>query len=61
MALIFDNGYYNHDQVSNHDHIMSMCAQWVDHYNFMASIPWNTKAEQSLFEEEMTEYLCYDV
>ena len=59
MALLSDNGYYN--RTCAHDAIMTSCATWVDHYNFMASLPWNTKAEQAQFEEEMTEYLCYDV
>jgi hypothetical protein len=27
----------------------------------MLSIPWNTEADNAMFQEEMTEYLCYDV
>ena len=61
MAIVFDNGFYNENIVDNHDNLMSMNASWVDHYNFMASIPWNTEADNAMFIQEMKEYLCYDV
>lgn len=60
MAMICDNAHF-YNRVSAHDAIMNACAQWADHYNFMASIPWNTEAEKQQFIEEMNEYLCYDV
>ena len=60
MAMICDNAHF-YNRISAHDSIMEACARWVDHYNFMASIPWNTDADQAQFEYEMTEYLCYDV
>lgn len=59
MALVYDYGFFN--RISAHDAIMKQCADWTDHYNFMASIPWNTEADTAMFVEEMNEYLCYDV
>jgi hypothetical protein len=60
MAILSDRTcFYN--RASAHDSITEACARWVDHYNFMASIPWNTKAETEQYLYEMTEYLCYDV
>jgi hypothetical protein len=60
MAMLCDNSHF-YNRVVAHEDIMAACARWVDHYNFMASIPWNTEAETAMFKEEMTEYLCYDV
>jgi hypothetical protein len=40
---------------------MTWCASWVDHYNFLAGISFNTEAETAMYKEEMSEYLCYDV
>lgn len=62
MTLLSDaTRFYSEYTPERHDYIMEVCAIWVDHYNFMASLPWNTQAEQKQFEEEMSEYLCYDV
>jgi sensor domain CHASE-containing protein len=60
MAMICDNHHF-YNRMSDHDAIMAACALWVDHYNFMLSIPWNTEADNAMFQEEMIEYLCYDV
>ena len=60
MAMICDNAHF-YNRLNAHDSIMEACARWTDHYNFMASIPWNTEADTAMFEYEMTEYLCYDV
>jgi hypothetical protein len=60
MAMICDNAHF-YNRASAHESIMDSCARWVDHYNFMASIPWNTEAETEQFLYEMSEYLCYDV
>jgi hypothetical protein len=57
--LLQDNGFYSH--IDNHDVLMMTCAMWVEHYNFLMSIPWNTDADKEIFEEEMREHLCYDV
>lgn len=57
--LIQDNGFYSH--IENHDTLMQMSAMWVDHYNFMLNISWNTQEDNFFFEEELREHLCYDV
>lgn len=60
MALINDQtGFFS--QIKNHDHVITWCAIWADHYNMMASFPWNTEAEKMQLEEEMSQYICYDV
>jgi hypothetical protein len=60
MALILDtSNQYN--STANHDYKMTWCASWVDHYNFLAGISFNTEAETAMYKEEMAEYLCYDV
>jgi hypothetical protein len=57
--LIQDNGYYSN--IENHDVLMSMSAMWVDHYNFLLNLSWNTDVDNAIYEEEMREHLCYDV
>jgi len=60
MALILDtSNQYN--SFANHDYKMTWCASWVEHYNFLAGVKFNTEAEAAMYKEEMMEYLCYDV
>lgn len=60
MALVFDpNNFYN--KASEHEYKMSQCASWVDHYNFLLGLAINTDAQRMMYQEEMLEYLCYDV
>jgi len=41
---------------------MDECAEWVKHYNrFLSWTAITTEEERSFFEEELQEYLCYDV
>jgi len=61
MSLLFDK-YNLFNQSSEHDWKMSECAEWVKHYNILLS--WTaitTEEQRSFFEEELQEYLCYDV
>lgn len=60
MAMLCDNHHF-FNRTCAHDAIMSACATWADHYNFMASLPWLSETDRQQFEYEMTEYLCYDV
>jgi len=60
MAMICDNAHF-YNRVVAHESIMSACATWVDHYNFMASLPWLSDADRQMFLQEKSEYLCYDV
>ncbi len=60
MTLIADK-FNLYTSVSEHDYKTESCATWVDHYNFLATLSWNTDAERQQFEYEMTDYLCYDV
>jgi sensor domain CHASE-containing protein len=60
MALIADK-FNLYTSVSDHDYKIESCVSWTDHYNFMASIPWNTKEETEIFLHEKSDYLCYDV
>ncbi len=60
MTLIADK-FNLYNTVSEHDYVTEQCATWVDHYNFLATLSWNTDVERQQFESEMTDYLCYDV
>jgi hypothetical protein len=61
MSLLFDK-YNLFNQSSEHDWKMSECAEWVKHYNnFLSWTAITTEEQRSFFEEELQEYLCYDV
>lgn len=54
--------YFNTNIVRNHDYIMDLNAQWVDHLNFLMSLTgimddW----KMELIEEEFRASICYDV
>jgi hypothetical protein len=53
--------FYNSNIIARHDEIMVLNAMWVDHFNFMLGLPFNTDAENSMYQDEMAFYLCYDV
>jgi hypothetical protein len=46
---------------SDNEFLIDSCTRWMDHYNFMMSIPWNTDADNSSFQTEFDQYKVYDV
>jgi hypothetical protein len=59
--LVTDGNFHNTETVKYHDQIMESCSTWANHYNFMAGLPWISDVERIIYEEELREYICYDV
>lgn len=53
--------YFNTNIITRHDDIMTLNSWWVDHFNFILTMPWLNSDEKESIRDEMHEYLCYDV
>jgi hypothetical protein len=43
------------------DMIEFVCKSWMEHYNFMLSLPGNSEVEKFFYQEHFNEYKWYDV
>ena len=54
------HNWYNSRIIERHQERLDQCAEWAEHYNFL-SYAGVTESDRAQFQEEFTEYLCYDV
>lgn len=59
MLTLDSTGLYT--DIKNHDWIMENSNQWVDHYNFLLTLPWNDEWYEEMIKDELNEYKFYDV
>jgi hypothetical protein len=55
LTLDSSNVYQNDYQILN-----MICMSFMEHYNFMLGLSFNTEVENSFFQEEFDQYKLYD-
>lgn len=53
--------YFNSNIVERHDDHIRLNNWMAEFMSFCMSFPWNTEAEQEMYHDEKSSYICYDV
>ncbi len=59
MLTVDSTGFYN--KIENHEWIMTIGNEMVDHYNFLLTLPWNDGWSEQTFENELKQHRFYEV
>jgi hypothetical protein len=59
MLLLDSTGFY--DKFENYNTILELSSRWMEHYNFMLSVPWNEEWENKTYQDELRQNRFYDV
>jgi|688.fasta_scaffold2878896_1 hypothetical protein len=58
--LIHDSSYF-YSKSKNHDVITEICSMYLNHYNFLLTLPWIEEWERDYYLDEIREYKLFDV
>jgi hypothetical protein len=43
------------------DYLEFVCTSWMEHYNFLLSLPYNTDADKLFYQDHFNQMKWYDV